>query len=56
MESMQYIMRYNNYQEDEYSENNPMYSICSRGDLLSPPMAGGCYDTKVLNPLLRGDP
>lgn len=47
MDSMRTIMRYNNYKEDLYAKNNPMYTICSRGDLLDPPMAGGCTDTKV---------
>ena len=47
MKSMQYLMRYNDYRNDPYSLGNPMNSICSRGDLLKPPMAGGCYDTKV---------
>ncbi len=47
MDTMQYIMRFNDYQNDPYSEGNPMNSICSRGDLKNPPFAGGCYDTKV---------
>lgn len=48
MESMKYIMRYNNYKNDSYSLGSPMNAICSRGDLLDPPEAGGCYDTKVM--------
>ena len=28
-----------------------MNAICSRGDLLSKPEAGGCYDTKVTSDL-----
>ena len=49
MESMKYIMRYNNYKNDSYSLGSPMNAICSRGDLLDPPEAGGCYDTKVID-------
>ena len=49
MESMKYIMRYNDYQNDSYSLGSPMNAICSRGDLLDPPEAGGCYDTKVIS-------
>lgn len=47
MASMQYIMRFNDYKNDPYSEGNPMNSICSRGDLSEEPFLGGCYDTKV---------
>ena len=47
MDTMKHIMRFNNYEEDPYSLSNPMYTICSRGDLLSPPRDGGCIDTKV---------
>lgn len=47
MESMKYLMRYNSYKNDNYSLGSPMNAICSRGDLLDPPEAGGCYDTKV---------
>ena len=49
MESMKYIMRYNDYKSDSYSLGSPMNAICSRGDLMDPPEAGGCYDTKVVN-------
>ena len=48
---MKYIMRFNDYKNDPYSEGNPMNSICSRGDLRDPPTAGGCYDTKVMSGL-----
>ena len=27
------ILRYNNYVDDKYSDNNPWNAICSRGDL-----------------------
>ncbi len=47
MESMQHIMRFNEYKTDPYSDGDPMNSICSRGDLRSTPFAGGCIDTKV---------
>lgn len=46
--SMKYILRYNDYLKDPYSDNNPYDSICSRGDLLTPTaIPKGCYDTKV---------
>ena len=35
------------YKTDPYSYGNPMYTICSRGDLLEKPEGGGCFDTKV---------
>ena len=38
---------YADYTKDPYSEDNPMNTICSRGDLLKKPEGGGCYDTKV---------
>ncbi|XP_069441760.1 phospholipase B-like 1 isoform X1 [Ovis canadensis] len=48
MESMKYIMRYNNYKEDPYSKGDPCNTICCREDLNShSPSPGGCYDTKV---------
>ncbi|KAB0388386.1 hypothetical protein FD755_003342 [Muntiacus reevesi] len=48
MESMKYIMRYNNYKEDPYSKGDPCNTICCREDLNSlNPSPGGCYDTKV---------
>ncbi|XP_010215920.1 PREDICTED: SKI family transcriptional corepressor 2-like, partial [Tinamus guttatus] len=33
LESMKYIMRYNNYQRDPYAERNPCNTICCREDL-----------------------
>ena len=50
MESMKFVMRYNDYKNDPYSLGSPMNAICSRGDLMNPPKAGGCYDTKVYMP------
>ena len=56
--SIKKILRYNNYLKDPLSKDfttgqpNPMYAICSRGDLRNPgPSAGGCYDTKVTSHL-----
>ena len=56
--SIKAILRYNDYLKDPLSkdfttgEPNPMYAICSRGDLRTPgPSAGGCYDTKVTSHL-----
>ncbi|XP_006866133.1 PREDICTED: phospholipase B-like 1 [Chrysochloris asiatica] len=48
MESLKYIMRYNNYQKEPYSNGDPCSTICCRGDLDSVnPVPSGCYDTKV---------
>ncbi|XP_074934983.1 phospholipase B-like 1 [Phalacrocorax aristotelis] len=48
LESMKYIMRYNNYQRDPYAERNPCNTICCREDLNpSFPVPAGCYDSKV---------
>ena len=53
IDGLKKIMRYNDYQNDPYSIDttgnpNPMYAICSRGDLKSKGASpGGCYDTKV---------
>ncbi|KAM4902232.1 phospholipase B-like 1 [Sylvia borin] len=48
LESMKYIMRYNNYQRDPYAEHNPCNTICCREDLNpSFPVPAGCYDSKV---------
>ena len=58
--SFQRIMRYNDYRRDPLSfdgtAQNPMYAICSRGDLKAAgPETGGCYDTKLANhTMLRG--
>ncbi|KAH3863783.1 phospholipase B-like 1 [Dreissena polymorpha] len=46
--SMKNIMRYNDYTEDPYSEDDSCNTICCRGDLReSSPGPFGCYDTKV---------
>ena len=46
--TLKWIMRYNEYKDDRFSEKNPMDTICSRGDLNSGhPVLAGCYDTKV---------
>ena len=52
LDGLKRILRYNDYENDPYSYDgtapNPMYAICSRGDLKSSgASAGGCYDTKV---------
>ncbi|XP_053113152.1 phospholipase B-like 1 isoform X2 [Hemicordylus capensis] len=48
MESMKYIMRYNNYRKDPYTRNNPCNTICCRADLNpKSPNPSGCYDSKV---------
>jgi len=47
MDSFKKIMRYNDFENDPYSEGSPMNAICSRGDLKTPPSAGGCVDCKV---------
>ena len=41
------ILRYNDFKNDKYSNNNPWNAICSRGDLSNSPTPSGCYDTKV---------
>uniref|UniRef100_A0A098LYE7 Phospholipase B-like n=1 Tax=Opheodrys aestivus TaxID=186591 RepID=A0A098LYE7_9SAUR len=48
MESMKYIMRYNNYKKDPYTRHNPCNTICCREDLNHKnPVPSGCYDSKV---------
>lgn len=48
LESLKYIMRYNDYKNDPYSKGDPCKSICCRNDLKQKnPSPGGCYDTKV---------
>jgi len=50
MESFQYLMRYNNYQQDPYSEGSAKRVIASRGDLdTQNPVATGAIDAKVIN-------
>lgn len=56
------ILRQNNYETDPYAfnaatgEQDPMYAICSRGDLGTgkAKRASGCYDTKVSSFRFRG--
>ena len=48
MESMEHIMRSNDYKNDPYSLGNPMNAICSRGDLEEVSENLGCIDTKVM--------
>ena len=43
--SLEHIMRSNNYKSDPYADGSPWNAICSRGDLAG--SDGGCYDTKV---------
>jgi len=44
------LLRYNNYMNDPIENDNPMWAICSRGDLLSNGSSVfGCYDTKASN-------
>ena len=52
MDSFKALLRQNDYLHDPLSryegEPNPMFAICSRGDLNKPkPYLGGCYDTKA---------
>jgi hypothetical protein len=49
IESLKYMMRYNNYKNEEYADGNACNTVCCRGDLLSKPEAGGCFDAKVTN-------
>jgi len=50
LESYQALLRYNNYQNDPIENDNPMWAICSRGDLSQhDPSPSGCYDTKSAN-------
>uniref|UniRef100_A0A6J0TBU9 Phospholipase B-like n=1 Tax=Pogona vitticeps TaxID=103695 RepID=A0A6J0TBU9_9SAUR len=48
VETMKYIMRYNNYKKDPYARHNPCNTICCRADLnLKTPVPAGCYDSKI---------
>jgi len=50
LQTLQNLMRYNNYKNDPYSKQNPGNAICSRFDLESThPRPSGCYDTKYTN-------
>jgi hypothetical protein len=52
LESFKLLMRSNDYRSDPFSHGDPNHAICSRGDLASPPSAGGCYDNKSTNSTL----
>ena len=44
------FLRYNNFENDAIENGDPMWAICSRGDLQAQNASpGGCYDTKVAN-------
>uniref|UniRef100_UPI0037E95D85 phospholipase B-like 1 isoform X2 n=1 Tax=Semicossyphus pulcher TaxID=241346 RepID=UPI0037E95D85 len=48
LDSLKYIMRFNDYKKDPYSKGDPCKTICCRGDLRAEkPSPSGCYDTKV---------
>jgi len=48
LSSLKYFMRYNDFQNDPFSEGNPHYAIASRQDLDSTsPIAEGAIDTKI---------
>ncbi|XP_042591300.1 phospholipase B-like 1 isoform X3 [Cyprinus carpio] len=48
LDTLKYIMRYNDFRKDPYSRKHPCNSICCRNDLrLRRPHPEGCYDTKV---------
>merc|ERR1739848_430504 len=56
LDSFKAVLRYNDYLNDPLSEGNPMWAICSRGDLTATnPGPFGCYDTKVTSDDLVGD-
>ena len=46
------LLRYNNYLNDQIEESNPMWAVCSRGDIPANGSIGqpfGCIDTKGSN-------
>ena len=48
LQDVKNLLRYNDYKHEPYSEGNPTYTICARGDLRDKrPSPAGCYDTKV---------
>ncbi|CAK9038124.1 Phospholipase-B 81 (PLB) [Durusdinium trenchii] len=54
LDGLKEILRYNDFEKDALSfdgqRQNPLYAICSRGDLSDSGAASfGCYDTKVTN-------
>ena len=44
---MKKMMRYNNYTKDEFSLNQPSFSISSRADLSKTSSCSGAYDAKL---------
>ncbi|XP_074553002.1 phospholipase B-like 1 [Halichoeres trimaculatus] len=53
LDSLKYIMRFNDYKKDPYSKGNPCNTICCRGDLMAERASpDGCYDTKVTDFLM----
>ncbi|XP_068192495.1 phospholipase B-like 1 [Antennarius striatus] len=56
LDSLKYIMRFNDYKNDPYSKGDPCKTICCRGDLKAEnPSPEGCYDTKVTDFLMAGN-
>ncbi|GFR89701.1 phospholipase B-like [Elysia marginata] len=48
LQDMKDLLQYNDYKHDPYSENDPTFTVCARGDLKAKdPAPVGCYDTKV---------
>ncbi|XP_008328494.1 phospholipase B-like 1 [Cynoglossus semilaevis] len=56
LDSLKYIMRFNDFKKDPYSKGDPCKSICCRMDLRSEgPSPDGCYDTKVTDFQMAGE-
>jgi len=54
LEDMQELMQYNDWQNDVFSDNNPLFAISARGDLVQQkgslaPSAFGGIDSKITN-------
>jgi hypothetical protein len=50
LRSFQFMMQYNNYQQDSVSQFNPTYAVAARGDIAAPgnfPMCFGAIDAKT---------
>jgi hypothetical protein len=48
LEDLKHLMRYNDFQNDAFSNGQPVASVCARGDLAKKgAIPKGCYDTKV---------
>jgi hypothetical protein len=48
LEDLKHLMRYNDFQNDDFSNGQPVASVCARGDLAKKgAIPKGCYDTKV---------